>query len=222
MLSQYLNKEKKDIINELGTILMNKKEKGEITLEEIKDAISVWTELGLLELINNCFYKEIYNELFKLCFKKDDMFAEIKNEADFELYRDLIRTMNCISYEKPNSNPEIEKFNNYKRLYNEKSGGGVSFEGIVTSVEAFTGKDTNVMTIYKLHSLFNRISQFKNHDSTTLFRTVADIKVIDWYQDTKKDEKEEVDEKTKKVIEDFMKNGQSKETYQSISRLAKK
>jgi hypothetical protein len=134
-------------------------------------------QISLLELIKKLNIEPIYmrkyfSEMFKFFFA-NDVFDLVQTDEELNYYRDLIKQMNQIHYEKPCSNPEIEKFNIFKRLLQKKKGQDVTFESIYTSVWVGTGMKPDDMCIYQLYALFSRISQFKNYDTTSLFATVT-------------------------------------------------
>lgn len=145
----------------------------------------------------------MYEEMFFFLFQ-EDVFDQIDTDEEFEYYRDLIRKMNNVPYEKENPNPEIQYFNNLKNMYNKrKSNGDLSFEAIHTSVEAFTGISPDKMTIYKMYAIFNRIGQFKNHEATILYSSVSnEVQVNPWYRHI--DLLGEEDKKT--TLDEFSKN----------------
>lgn len=127
-------------------------------------------------------------EMFEFCFK-EDVFGRIESAEEFEQYKELIREINCISYEKPNPNPEIEKYNQMKRLMQQQKGEQVTFESMYTSVGLALGRDPDSMTLYKFYRYFERIAQFKNYDTSTLFATVAEkVKIEPWYKHIEKEE----------------------------------
>jgi len=223
MLVPFLNKEKKDIINDYGTMLMEEKDKGTITYDFVKSEILECGKLSILDLIHDdrrTGFAYVYNELFKLCFieSEENVFDKIQSEKEFEFYRKLIRDMNCVVYKQESSNPEIQKFDNYKKMLDKKKGGsGVSFEAIVTSVK-LCGMDTNEMTIYELNALFTRIGQFENNHTTTLFKTVSpEMEIVPWYSDVEEEKETMLDEAGRKQIEDFRRTGIVKENYKSIA-----
>lgn len=227
MLVPFLNKEKTDIVNDYGTMLMEEKDKGTITYDYVKSEIKECGKKSILELIrddNRTGFAFIYNKLFDLCFEKENTFNEIQSEKEFEFYRNLIREMNCVVYKRESSNPEIRKFENYKKLLNEKKGGSaVTFEAIVTSVEKETGMDSNVMTIYKLNALFTRIGQFENNHTTTLFKTVSnEIEITAWYSEAETEKERYLDEKYVKQIQEARRTGVVQENYKSIMQPTEK
>jgi hypothetical protein len=125
---------------------------------------------------------EMFKGLFKLCFK-EDVFDKVMDDVQFEYYRSLIRKINCINHEKKNPNPEIERFNQYKREYDKKkSNGGLTFEAVYTSVGLFR-QDVDDLTLYKLYAYFNRIAQMKNNEAMTLYNSVTgSVNVEAWYK----------------------------------------
>lgn len=137
---------------------------------------------GLYEL-----YKGFKN-LFLFCFK-DDVFDKIGTEENFEYLRNLIVEINCIPYEKPNPNPDIEWFNQLERQIREKNGETVTFDAVYTSVWVVTGCCPDNMTLYQFYKLFYRIAQIKNFDVSALFKTVDyenKIKIESWAKDEDK------------------------------------
>jgi hypothetical protein len=150
-----------------------------------KDLGKLAKELQMIELIN--MFKDLYNkyqELFLFCFKKD-VFYKIDNDNTFEYYIDLIRKMNLIEHEEKNPNPEIQYFNDLKKLYDKKkSNGDITFESIYTSVAKECGNPDD-MSIYKMYALFNRICQFQNHQTTVLYSSVSGgdkVSIDPWYK----------------------------------------
>lgn len=140
---------------------------------------------------DNMFYEMClhYQNLFKLCFQ-DDVFNKIKTSEEFEYYRELIRDFNGIKYDKPNPNPEIERYNKLKKLLEAKKGDSITFEAMYTSVLVTIGNNPNDLTLYQFYEVFNRIGHFKNYDTTTLYKTVdasGSLDVQPWYGETKEE-----------------------------------
>lgn len=128
-----------------------------------------------------------YKSLFQLCFH-DDVFDLIETDEEFEEYRELIRGVNGIKHDPPNPNPEIEKYNQLKRLLDSKKGDTITFKAMYTSVLATTGNNPNELTMYQFNEVFERIGHFKSYDTTTLFKTVdADgkVEIQPWYGEAK-------------------------------------
>lgn len=148
-----------------------------------------------------------YKELFQFCFS-NDVFDLIQSDEEFNYYIDLIKKMNYLHYAKPNPNPEIEKFNRFKKYLQKKKGEEITFESVYTSVGLFMGCDPDEMSIYKMYAYFNRIGQFKNHETTTLYSTVAkDVKIELWCKhidmfniETKKTSLEEFSQHAKNMM----------------------
>ncbi len=123
-----------------------------------------------------------YRQLFEFCFK-EDVFEQIKSDEEFEAYRTLIRKINFVSFDPPNQNPEIERFNSLKKMYAQKNHDALTFEAMYSSVWVATGCRPADLTIYELNMLFNRICMFKNYDTSILFKTVTNEVTIDaWYK----------------------------------------
>jgi hypothetical protein len=180
----YLELEKFDVINTISSKIPEVK-----SFFKDKEYIAIIHELKeYYELYN------VYKQLFILCFK-EDVFDKITTDEEFDMYRNLIRKMNCISHEERNPNPEIQYFNDLKKIYNKRKGEPLTFESMITSVWVEAKKDPFDLTIYQLHALFNRITQMKNYDTTILYSTVSsEVKVDLWYKhiDMFKDEEKEL------------------------------
>lgn len=201
--------EKDDIINQFK--LLTKQEK------EFKPFLEIVKKITLFEFIKFCsldeykdtFLYDLYNKykkLFIICFKKD-VFDLIQTNEEFEYYINLIKNRNCIKYEKPNPNPEIEKFNKMKKEHEEKKNGKITFESIYTSVCVGLHKlpeEIDRLTVYQFYSIFSRIGQFKSFDISALFATVGGGEIPNWYADINMFN----DNKKKTTLEDFSKNAQ--------------
>ena len=150
--------------------------------------IDYFQELSLIQLIFT--FKEIdglnsiyehFKDLFILVFQ-EDVFDKITTDEELNSYRNLIIEMNCINYEKPNPNPEIEYYNKLEKIMRERKGEVVTLKAMITSVGLYMNPFE--LTIYQLYAYFNRIGVDKSHTTTTLFRTVNDkIDIIPWYKD---------------------------------------
>lgn len=203
----HLTLDKRDLIKRINEMVNNSSDVkpitdaiGNITLFDFvmimgSKEIKTESEDSYIKLLKLDKLYDGFRELFKFCFK-EDVFFKISTSEEFEFYRDLIVEINCIPYEKPNPNPEIERYNQMKRLMQKNKGESINFESMYTSVGLAIGKDPDDMTLYKFNKYFNRLAQFKNYDTSTLFATVSkDAKIEPWY----------------KVIED------KEETQQTIS-----
>jgi len=141
--------------------------------------------------LSDILYQQ-HRKLFQFCFHKDT-FPLIKTDEEFEYYINLIREINCVHYEKADPNPEFERRNQLRRLQQQRSGKTITFESMITSVEAITGQSTDDMTVYKLHKLFNRIT-YRTDFYLSVFGSMFDekTKVIPWY-------KEDVEQKPQEI-----------------------
>lgn len=169
----YLNLEKSDLIELIAK-----------TDKEIAKTISEMQFVDIIKELKTVL--EIYanlQELFFLCFQ-ENVFKNITTDEQFEYYKNLIRDMNCINYEKKNPNPEIQRFIDYRKLYDkQKMNCEVSLESMVTSVWLAISSDVMELTIYQMYALFNRLTQFKNYDTTVLYSSVSgDVKIDPWYK----------------------------------------
>ena len=131
---------------------------------------------------------QLYDELFLLFFKENDKEIGIVNlintDEELEIYLNLIKEMNDINIEKPNPNPEIERFNQMKRLMEKSRGESITHETIYTSIWVGMGVNPKELTLYQFNKLFNRLVQFKNYDTSILFATVSEKPKIEaWYKD---------------------------------------
>lgn len=147
------------------------------------------------EEFNGSFLHDLYRQykkLFEFCFK-DDVFDLIKSNEDFDKYINLIRDINGIEYEPTSPNPEVERRKELKRKLESMKKDNITFESIFTSICVGLKKlpsEVNTMSIYSINKIFQRIGQFKNYDTSTLFATVSkDVKIDEWYKstDTKKE-----------------------------------
>ncbi len=147
--------------------------------KDVKDQFAEVSFLDLIKYLSNQDFNlyQNYKDLFYLCFG-EDVFRKIADDKELQYYLDLIKRMNHLRYEKPSSNPEIERFNIMKRKNNKD---GVNFEAVYTSVWIATGSRPSDMYIYEMYALFYRECQFKGHKLTSLFATVAkDQKIESW------------------------------------------
>jgi len=136
-----------------------------------------------------------YVEAFKFFFN-EDVFYKIKTNEEFEYYKELICQVNAIPYERPNPNPEIERFNRFRRLLKRKKSENISFESMYTSVWAYLKHCPDDLTLYQFNRLFHRIARFKDFDMNTIFATVSkEVKIEPWCKDLEEDVKEYLDEK---------------------------
>ncbi len=183
--------EKEDVINYLDKL-------SQIS-EEFEMLFKCAKEIGLYELIisfkddkfNQFFLHDIYKqykEFFEFCFR-EDVFDKIQNDEELKYYLELIKGFNDIKYQKPNPNPEIAKFDLLERQLLEAKGELINFEAMYTSNLITSGVHPNKMTIYQFNKAFDRISVFKNYDTSTLFKTVdveGKIDITPWYSEIKK------------------------------------
>lgn len=121
-----------------------------------------------------------FKDLFVLCFD-EDIFDQLINDEQLYYILDLIKKINCLKYEKPCKNPELEKFNIFKKVFQKSKGEQIDFESIYSSVWLYCGNKPDDLYIYELYALFYRLSQFKLNNITTLYSTVSsDVKVESW------------------------------------------
>lgn len=186
----YVSMQKDEFVNMLNKEEMQNFLKETIFKELDKDSITSYIQQSdFITLIRD--FKELfdlynrYKELFILVFK-EDVIDLIHNDEEFESIKSIIKDMNNISTEKINPNPEIQRFIDIKKQLDKRKGGEINFESIYTSVYLEIGKDIEELSIFNLHTLFNRISAYKNYDTTTLFATVSEKSNIEsWYKPMK-------------------------------------
>jgi hypothetical protein len=139
---------------------------------------------------------DMYKEMMIFIFN-EDIIPFIKDDSQLNLIRTLVREMNCITHEEKNPNPEIQYYNDLKKLYNERKGNTITFEAMFSSVMMECGLFTNELTIYQLHAMFNRIQQVKQYDRTVLYSSVSDkVTVEPWYKHVEINEKKKVETTT--------------------------
>jgi len=122
-----------------------------------------------------------YARVFERVFVEDDVIPKL-TEDNFDYYRKLVLVMNCNKEEIVNPNPEIQRAIERSKRVKSQEGESLHFSDIVTSVVGFNGlsyADINEFTIYQLYMTFHRIGQFKNYDTTTLFKTAFEKVDID-------------------------------------------
>lgn len=155
------------------------------------EGYSMLEEMSLIEIIKaNPQSYQNYNSFLNLFFKdNEDTLSLIKSDKELESVLGLIKETHCIKIEKPNPNPEIEKYNQLRRKMMEARGEKITHESMYTSVWVGTNQDPKDLTIYQFHKLFDRIAKFKSYDTTTLFATVAtDVDIKGWYSASDDDE----------------------------------
>lgn len=148
--------------------------------------INMFKDSGAKESVLYEIYQH-YKDLFKFCFR-EDVFDLIETSEDFDYYREQIIKINGIKIDRVNPNPEIERYNQLKKLLDAKRGDTITFKAMYTSVLVATGHNPNELTLYQFHEVFDRISHFKNFDVTTMYRIVDnEIKVHNWTAETKEE-----------------------------------
>jgi hypothetical protein len=147
-------------------------------IDELKKLSLFEIATGLPEL------QQSYYKIFTKIFNGEEALHKI-NEENFDYYRKLIMTMNCMKEEVINPNPEIQKAIERSKRVKQQDGDNVQFSDIVTSLVGYNGltyDDINEFSVYQLYMTYYRIAQFKNYDTTTLFATVSSdkIKIDSW------------------------------------------
>lgn len=184
-------------------------QKDKIVMEAKKDNPDYADILEKMELVqiikHDPKFRDMFNDFFMFFFKDEfvevededgnavkkpkDFMSDIKSDKDLESILDLFKEMNCIHIEKENPNPEIEKFNKLRRKIQEAKGEGITYESMYTSIWLESNSDPRDLTLYQFYKLFDRISQFKKYDTSTLMATVAkDVKIESWYKEIEHDD----------------------------------
>jgi hypothetical protein len=141
------------------------------------------------ELIKyNNFINELQKQLEELSsFKKLSVFDRIQIPKEFDEYCKLIKEMNCIKIEKSATDSELAYYDKLTQIIKEKKGEIITLKSMITSVGLYR-QDVLEMSIYDLHEYFNRISCFKNFDSSIIFSTIPSEKPYKitsyWFTDT--------------------------------------
>jgi hypothetical protein len=178
--TSYLSIQKFEIVNFLKSSNLE---------QEKLDYLSSLPFIDLIkQLKNDIELYQMFKTLFILCFRKD-VFDNIITDEDFDFYRDLIKGMNNINTTPKNPNPEIEKFNNYKRIHDKSKGLDIDLESVVTSVWSL-GINPFDLTIYQTYALFNRMIALKNYEAS-IIGSVLGGKLDSWFKPMTPTEKQE-------------------------------
>ncbi len=101
---------------------------------------------------------------------------QIIHKDNYEQIRNIIMHQNLMFDQKVYKDKIVEKYM-YKSLeVKAKNSIKMEFEDMISTVSVFTGKhywDLEEYTIYQLKSDFNRISKFKNYDTSIAFKCVS-------------------------------------------------
>lgn len=147
---------------------------------ELSEFIQQLHKVSLFEIATNISeIADSYERLFSKLFN-DPTILEKVNGENFEYYRQLVMTMNCLKDEKVNPNPEIQRAIERSKRVKDREGEKLEFADIVTSVVGYNGltyEAINNFSIYQLYMTYHRIAQFKNYDTSTLFATVSADKI---------------------------------------------
>lgn len=162
---------------------------------EFTNIADIWSFITAFsgEEYQGTFLHELYvdqKKLFDFIFR-EDVFDKIQSVEEFEEYRALIVEMNDIEYEPPNPNPELARLDRLKAKLQEMKGESITFDARYTTVLMHSAVPPNDLTIYQFNKAFERVSHFKNYETTTLFSTVdtsGKVKIEPWYGMNKKEE----------------------------------
>lgn len=146
----------------------------------LNELIEGLKSMTLFEIaINIPEIRQSYYNLWKKVFTKEDS-LDLIDDKNFDYYRQLVMTMNCMKEEIINPNPEIQRVIERSKRVKSQEKEKLEFADIVTSVVGFNGltyENLNEFTIYQLYMTYYRIGQIKNYDTSTLFATVSTEKV---------------------------------------------
>lgn len=161
--------------------------------EVLKDVMKRLKNNDYITLVHENFngIKQAYLDLFDFLlidFKEEDLYKIMKDTDTWFENRKTLALFNGLPLEDTSGNEEIARFQRMKRAMNEVKGNSVNFESIYTSVMTYTGytdKQINKMTLYSFYAVFHRMSQFKSHEVSALFKTVdysGNIDIQSWYE----------------------------------------
>lgn len=154
----------------------------------------------------NSFQKDRLDEIqrkIKILLQKTNILDKVKNNDEFEFYRQLFRDMNCIKRNKKKNqskNPKVNLFDKLEQIAQEQRGEVITIKSIIANVGLYR-PDVLDMTIYSLYAYFDAINNNKNYRTATLFKTVdpEHIDIKPWYMDSSI-EKTKLDKKDKEII----------------------
>lgn len=141
--------------------------------------------------------REYYEKLFKdliLDYDEDAFIFQFTTMADFENFRRLLLKFNGIEVEESNPNPEIRKFQLFKKKMDEVKGGSIDFETAYTSLMvmgSLSSESINEMTMYQFYKAFERLVLAVRHEDTMKVKTTgfgSDIEVVDAFKRLSKEE----------------------------------
>lgn len=156
------------------------------SLEELKTK-------KLFELVvDNDNYRESYEIIFKLAFSENNFTEEnykvlfehlFSDEESFMRIRKLVLEMQVMTEIEVSPNPEIQKgIERSRRVKQANQKQGTTYSDIVSSIVVGTGihpKEIADMSVLLVYSIYYRIGQFQNYNTSTLFATVAEKVQID-------------------------------------------
>jgi len=151
---------------------------------KLDEFIAELNKLTLFEIATNLpeLQQSYYRVLVKV-FNTEEVLKHI-HQDNFDNFRKLIMTMNCLKEEEINPNPEIQRALERSRRVKAQEKEKLTFADMCSSVVGFNGltyQDINEFTIYQLYMTYYRIAHIKNYDTTTLFKTVSnDVKIDSW------------------------------------------
>lgn len=124
-------------------------------------------------------YEELINWKFD-----NNVWSSLEKTEEFDECLKLIRDYNGIYYREPKKNALFEAYTQAEERIKNKGATSISFEAKYTSVWLSTGTNPETMTLYQFNRVFDRISKYKQYDTTTLFATVAsDVDIVGWFED---------------------------------------
>lgn len=153
-------------------------------------------DFSLFELLINGLSEEgiidVLKRLFQIVLKQDVSFIDNYYEFYFQLengnkinkdnydeLRKVVMKQNLMFEQKVYKSKLVQEWANKSLKEKVKKGIKIEFEDMITTVSVFTGKhywDLAEYTIYQLKADFNRITKFKNYDSSVAMKCAgADV-----------------------------------------------
>lgn len=151
------------------------------SLNKLIDDLS---KLNLFEIVISLpELQQSYYRVFTKAFGNEETLSFVTKD-NFDYYRKLIMTMNCLKEEQINPNPEIQHALERSRRVKSQEGEKLTFADMCSSVVGYNGltyQNISDFTIYQFYMTYYRIAHIKNYDTTTLFKTVSnDVKIDSW------------------------------------------
>lgn len=188
--------EKSRVLHEYRTSLdeetMKSKDLDKRLMEANKEKTLKEIIIGLVPIFFNAYvaivaqsmYSDIEDEEEKVL-KSYELLTGL-DDTQFENLRDIILKVNSQGKQKAFLEYEMQRKKEQGIRLNSQGGEGINLTTMMSSIVAFTGIDYDVISEWnytRLIHTFNRISMFKNYDTTTLFMTVSgEVQMQNWQE----------------------------------------